>query len=391
MSTDVQNGQTDAEHDGEDAIEGVPQVDVASSPSTISATLRGRSHTATPSSSLTPPCAMASRAPARRWVIQEKMEIAHQLARLASTSWEAAGFPAASPGDLRGRSSASPTAWAPASSAARTARSRRRPPRVGLAPRTTRQGVEAAGRHPPAIHIFLATSDYPHAAQAAGDALTKCWRPSATWCSMRSPCSDVEFSPRMAGSDPEFWSRCWRWRSRPAHHAQHSRHGEYTTPDEYGGLIKHLRENTPGGKDVIFSATATTTWAGHGQHALACRTARARSKCDHQRHRRAPGNTSPEESVALHVATDLPPGDEHPHPRDPPHQRHGEPLHGMVIQPNKPSSAPTPLRTRPASTRTACSSTKRTYEIMDASDHRPEYEQAGAGKHPASTPWRASC
>ncbi|MCB1376525.1 MAG: hypothetical protein KDJ78_20540, partial [Rhodobacteraceae bacterium] len=99
MSTDVQNGQTDAEHDGEDAIEGVPQVDVAQfAIDDIREFARTIAHGDTIVIFDTT-LRDGEQSPGATLNIQEKMEIAHQLARLGVDIMEA-GFPAASPGDL---------------------------------------------------------------------------------------------------------------------------------------------------------------------------------------------------------------------------------------------------------------------------------------------------
>ena len=68
-------------------------------------------------------------------------------------------------------------------------------------------------------------------------------------------CADVEFSPEDAGrSDPEFLVKVLDIAIQAGATTLNIPDTVgYTTPEEYGGLIRFLRENVPGGKDVIFS------------------------------------------------------------------------------------------------------------------------------------------
>ncbi len=189
--------------------------------------------------------------------ITEKLDIAHQLARLGVDIMEA-GFPAASPGDLGAVQQI-------ASSVGRAVRIDKEgkpsaPPIIAGLARANRNDIDKAwdgvkGAVRPRIHTFLATSDVhmqyklrmsPNdVLEAVGDAVEYA----------RSLCSDVEFSPEDAGrSDPEFLVKVLEVAiSAGATTLNIPDTVGYTTPEEYGALIHYLRENTPGGKDVIFS------------------------------------------------------------------------------------------------------------------------------------------
>ncbi len=186
--------------------------------------------------------------------IEEKLEIARQLSRLGVDICEA-GFPIASPGDfeavrriatevgplVEGRKSGQPMVIA------------------GLA-RANKQdidrayeAVKVAPRH--RIHTFLATSDI-HLKYKLKIDREECIQQiieAVTYA--RGLCNDVEFSPEDAGrSDPQFLTVAL---------AEAIKAGAttlnipdtvgYTTPEEYGRLIKYLIENTPGADKVVWS------------------------------------------------------------------------------------------------------------------------------------------
>ena len=99
MSSDVQNSSSDSEHDGEDATDGVPAVDVERF---AIADIRQYARTIAHGDTVVifdTTLRDGEQSPGATLNIQEKMEIAHQLARLGVDVMEA-GFPAASPGDL---------------------------------------------------------------------------------------------------------------------------------------------------------------------------------------------------------------------------------------------------------------------------------------------------
>lgn len=186
--------------------------------------------------------------------IEEKLEIARQLSRLGVDICEA-GFPIASPGDFEavrriaeevgplteGRKGGKPMVIA------------------GLA-RANQQdidrayeAVKGAPRH--RIHTFLATSDI-HLKHKLKIDREECIEQVIKAVSYaRSLCDDVEFSPEDAGrSDPQFLTVVL---------AEAIKAGAttlnipdtvgYTTPEEFGQLIKYLIENTPGSDKVIWS------------------------------------------------------------------------------------------------------------------------------------------
>ena len=160
--------------------------------------------------------------------ITEKLDIAHQLARLGVDIMEA-GFPAASPGDLGAVQQI-------ANTVGRQARIDREgnvsaPPVVAGLARANRPDIDKAweavkGAVRPRIHTFLATSEVhmqyklrmsPNdVLEAVGDAVEYA----------RSLCSDVEFSPEDAGrSDPDFLVKVLDVAiQRRCDHPQHSRH-----------------------------------------------------------------------------------------------------------------------------------------------------------------------
>ena len=188
---------------------------------------------------------------------QEKFEIARQLARLGVDIMEA-GFPAASVGDLAavkriaetvGREVRLGKDGKPAA-----------PPIIAGLARSNKadidkswEAVKSAVR--PRIHTFIATSDIhmefklgmsrDEVLETVGDMVQYA----------RSLCQDVEFSPEDAGrSDPAFLEQVLSVAIQAGATTLNIPDTVgYTTPDEFGGLIKRLRENTPGGKDVIFS------------------------------------------------------------------------------------------------------------------------------------------
>jgi 2-isopropylmalate synthase len=185
----------------------------------------------------------------------EKLEVARALARLGVDVIEA-GFPAASPDDLAAvrtiaeRVGARPVEGRPSSE----------PPTVcGLA-RANKgdidkswEAVKPAAR--PRIHLFLATSDLhmKHKLRMSrADVLSRIDQMVAY---ARSLCPDVEFSPEDAGrSDRDFLHEAL---------ARAIRAGAttlnipdtvgYTTPDEFGALIRGIREDVPGARDVVIS------------------------------------------------------------------------------------------------------------------------------------------
>ncbi len=186
--------------------------------------------------------------------IQEKLEIARQLSRLGVDICEA-GFPIASPGDFEavrriaeevgplteGRKSGQPMVIA------------------GLARANEEdidrayEAVKVAPRH--RIHTFLATSDIHLKYKLKIDREECIDQVIKAVSYAKSKCDNVEFSPEDAGrSDPEFLTVVL---------AEAIKAGAttlnipdtvgYTTPEEFGWLIKYLIENTPGTEKAIWS------------------------------------------------------------------------------------------------------------------------------------------
>ena len=186
--------------------------------------------------------------------IEEKVEIARQLSRLGVDICEA-GFPIASPGDFEavrriaeevgllteGRKDGQPMVIA------------------GLA-RANQQdidrayaAVKAAPRH--RIHTFLATSDI-HLKHKLKIDREECVEQVIRAVSYaKSLCGDVEFSPEDAGrSDPAFLTVVLGEAIKAGATTLNIPDTVgYTTPEEFGWLMKYLMENTPGADKVIWS------------------------------------------------------------------------------------------------------------------------------------------
>ncbi|WP_019586860.1 2-isopropylmalate synthase [Deinococcus apachensis] len=173
----------------------------------------------------------------------QKLEIAHQLARLGVDVIEA-GFPIASPGDLEGVS--------------RIAREVRGPVIAGLA-RANRADIEAAAKavelaDKPRIHTFIATSPIHMAKklQLEPDAVIE--RAVEAVRLARSFVDDVEFSAEDATrSDRAFLARIFRAAVEAgATTINVPDTVGYTTPEEIRDLFAYLRAELPG--HVILSA-----------------------------------------------------------------------------------------------------------------------------------------
>jgi 2-isopropylmalate synthase len=177
----------------------------------------------------------------------DKLEIAHQLARLGVDVIEA-GFPAASPGDL-----------AAVVQIATEVGTRDGPIIAGLA-RTTKPDIDAAWegvRHAarPRIHTFLATSDIhlKHKLRMTREEVLQ--RISEMVAYARQYCADVEFSPEDASrSDPAFLHEALaRAVAAGATTLNIPDTVGYATPDEFAALIRGIRESVPGIERCIIS------------------------------------------------------------------------------------------------------------------------------------------
>lgn len=177
----------------------------------------------------------------------EKLQIAAQLARLGVDIIEA-GFPAASPGD-----------WEAVKAIAEAVGTPDGPVICGLA-RANRAdiercwtAVEPASRK--RIHVFLATSDIhmEHKLRMSREQVLAAVSEMVGFA--RTLCEDVEFSPEDATrSDPEFLYEVLRRAvAAGATTLNIPDTVGYSTPEEYGALLRGIRENVLGTEDVTLS------------------------------------------------------------------------------------------------------------------------------------------
>ena len=318
---------------------------------------------------------------------QEKLEIARQLARLGIDIMEA-GFPAASPGDL--------------AAVKRIALTVGRTPRVddegnvsappiiaGLA-RANKKDIDKAweavqGAVRPRIHTFLATSDIhmQHKLRMSPSEVLETVGDMVQYA--RSLCDNVEFSPEDAGrSEPDFLVEVLSIAIKAGATTLNIPDTVgYTTPEEFGGLIRHLRENVDGGKDVVFSV--------HCHNDLGLATANTLAGVQNGARQvevtingigERAGNTSLEETVmALYTRQSV--FDLRTNIRSQEIHRSSDMVSrytGMVIQPNKAIVGSNAFAHEAGIHQDGMLKNKRTYEIMDAPYDRPESEPAGAGQ-----------
>jgi 2-isopropylmalate synthase len=175
---------------------------------------------------------------------EEKLEIAKQLARLGVDVIEA-GFPASSPGDL--------------DAVRRIAREVKGPTICGLA-RCVKGDIDAAWEavreaERRRIHVFIATSDIhmEHKLRMTRDQVVARTREMVSYA--RSLCEDIEFSPEDAGrSDPEFLYQVLGVAIEAGATTLNIPDTVgYTTPAEFGALIRGIRANTAGIERAIIS------------------------------------------------------------------------------------------------------------------------------------------
>ncbi|RRR66760.1 MAG: 2-isopropylmalate synthase [Candidatus Viridilinea halotolerans] len=186
-------------------------------------------------------------APGCTMTLEEKLEVARQLARLNVDIIEA-GFPAASPGD-----------WAAVHEIAREVGSPAGPVIAGLA-RANRDDIEKAWTaiQPAAkkrIHTFMSTSDIhlEHQFRKTREQCLVIIREMVGFA--RSLCDDIEFSPMDAGrSDPAFLREAVAVAvAAGATTLNIPDTVGYLTPEEYGAMIADLYNNVPGIKECIIS------------------------------------------------------------------------------------------------------------------------------------------
>src|SRR5438874_4836265 len=175
---------------------------------------------------------------------QEKLEIAHQLARLGVDIIEA-GFPITSPGDFEAVQA--------------IAREVEGPVICGLA-RTAKGDIEAAWNairdsERPRIHTFIATSDIHIERKLQTTREDVVGQARAAVAHAKEFCDDVEFSPEDGSrSDVEFMAEVVKVAlEEGATTINIPDTVGYTMPDEYGEMFRRLYELVPELADVVVS------------------------------------------------------------------------------------------------------------------------------------------
>jgi 2-isopropylmalate synthase len=186
-------------------------------------------------------------APGCTMTLEEKLEVARQLARLKVDIIEA-GFPAASPGD-----------WAAVHEIAREVGAADGPVIAGLA-RANKDDIDKAWSaiQPAAkkrIHTFMSTSDIhlEHQFRKTRAEALELIHEMVSYA--RSLCDDIEFSPMDAGrTDPDYLREAVAVAvAAGATTLNIPDTVGYLTPDEYGAMIRDLRDNVPGIEHCILS------------------------------------------------------------------------------------------------------------------------------------------
>ncbi|MFN2169990.1 MAG: 2-isopropylmalate synthase [Candidatus Promineifilaceae bacterium] len=186
--------------------------------------------------------------------VEEKLEIARQLSRLGVDICEA-GFPIASPGDFEAVRRIAEEIG-PLTEGRKTGE-----PMVITGLARANQGdiqraydaVKVAPRH--RIHTFLATSDI-HLKHKLKIDREECIDQVIEAVSFASSlCDDVEFSPEDAGrSDPDFLVQVLEQAIKAGATTLNIPDTVgYTTPEEFGWLMKYLIDNTEGAEKVVWS------------------------------------------------------------------------------------------------------------------------------------------
>jgi 2-isopropylmalate synthase len=176
--------------------------------------------------------------------LREKLEIAHALRDLGVDVIEA-GFPIASPGDFE--------------SVQAIAREVRGPTICGLArcnPADIDRAADAVREaKKPRIHVFISSSDIHIRNQLRSDRAAVLEKARAMVAHARAACADIEFSPMDATrSDiPYLYEMLAAVIEEGATTLNIPDTVGYATPEEYGALIRGIRENVPGAKNVILS------------------------------------------------------------------------------------------------------------------------------------------
>ena len=306
--------------------------------------------------------------------IDEKLTIARQLARLGVDVIEA-GFPYASPGDFEAVQKIAETVGIAGG-----------PTICGLA-RATRADIEAAGKAvKPAvkgrIHTFLATSDIHLTYKLKKTRSEVLAIVPEMVAYAKTFVDDVEFSPEDAGrSDPEFlYQVLEKAIAAGATTVNIPDTVGYTTPAEFGALIRGIKENVPNIDQAIISVH------GHNDLGLAVanfleavKNGARQLECTINGIGERAGNAALEELVmALHVRRQYfnpflgrPPESEAPLTNiDSRHiyktSRLVSNLTGMLVQPNKAIVGANAFAHESGIHQDGVLKNKLTYEIMDA-------------------------
>ena len=176
--------------------------------------------------------------------VQEKLEIAHQLARLGVDIIEA-GFPITSPGDSKAVTAIAKAVEGPVI--------------CGLA-RTSAQDIDAAWnavKHSerPRIHTFIATSDIHIERKLQTTREDVLGQARAAVAHAKQYCDDVEFSPEDGSrSDVEFMAEVVKAAiEEGATTINIPDTVGYTMPHEYADIFRRLYELVPALEDVVVS------------------------------------------------------------------------------------------------------------------------------------------
>jgi 2-isopropylmalate synthase len=328
--------------------------------------------------------------------VDEKLVIARQLARLGVDVIEA-GFPYASPGDFEAVQKIAQTVGVESG-----------PTICGLA-RATRQDIQAAAdalkpAAKPRIHTFIATSDIhlEYKLKKTRKEVVAIAQEMVAYA--KSFVDDVEFSPEDAGrSDPEFlYEVLERAIAAGATTINIPDTVGYTTPTEFGSLIRGIKENVPNIDQAIISVH------GHNDLGLAVanfleavKNGARQLECTINGIGERAGNAALEELVmALHVRRQYfnpflgrPPESEEPLTNIDTRQiyktsRLVSNLTGMLVQPNKAIVGANAFAHESGIHQDGVLKHKRTYEIMDAQSIGLTDNQIVLGKHSGRNAFR---
>jgi 2-isopropylmalate synthase len=328
--------------------------------------------------------------------VEEKLTIARQLARLGVDVIEA-GFPFASPGDFEAVSKIAQLVGTPEG-----------PTICGLA-RATKQDIEAAAKSlsaaaKPRIHTFIATSDIHLEYKLKKTRQEVLQIAPEMVAHAKSFVQDVEFSPEDAGrSDPEFLYQVLEAAiTAGATTINIPDTVGYTTPAEFGALIKGIKENVPNVDQAIISVH------GHNDLGLAVanfleavKNGARQLECTINGIGERAGNAALEELVmALHVRRQYfnpffgrPAESEEPLTQIDTRQlyktsRLVSNLTGMLVQPNKAIVGANAFAHESGIHQDGVLKHKLTYEIMDAQSIGLTDNQIVLGKHSGRNAFR---